>query len=54
LLGGSNFSYIQPITVQGDAAALGSLFVTLTNSVGSTAEFGPIDIRTAPRCNAAF
>jgi hypothetical protein len=54
LLGGSNFTYIQPITVQGDAAALGSLFVTLTNSVGSTAEFGPIDIRTAPRCNAAF
>jgi len=54
LLGGSNFTYIQPITVQGDPAALGSLFVTLTNSVGSTAEFGPIDIRTAPRCNAAF
>jgi hypothetical protein len=54
LLGGSNFTYVQPFTVQGDAAAIGSLFVTLTNSVGSTAEFGPIDLRTAPRCNAAF
>ncbi len=53
-LGGSNFTYVQPFTVQGDIAAVGSLFVTLSNSVGSTAEFGPIDLRNAPRCNAAF
>ena len=39
---GSTFTYTQIFTISGDAANVGSVEVTLTNSVGSPLAIGPV------------
>jgi hypothetical protein len=44
------FTLLQSFNLQGDIAAIGQVFVTLSNSVGASQEVGPIDLASAPRC----
>ncbi|MGA7237769.1 MAG: hypothetical protein WBY44_18930 [Bryobacteraceae bacterium] len=44
------FTLFQPFVVAGSAGAVGQVYVTMSNSAGASAEAGPIDLASAPRC----
>jgi hypothetical protein len=45
-----DFTLVQSFNLKGDIKAIGQVFVKLTNSVGDSQEFGPIDLTSAPAC----